>query len=369
MEKDLSLIVCSLKELRQKKGYTQSELADLLGIKRQAVYDIESGRYLPNTLIALRIAKIFGVPIEHIFEEKTAATREVELVEDIPIDSRVAVVKVRDRYICYPAAPNEFLAGYAQAADGLYIGDKTVQFLKSESIIDNTVAVLGCDPAFSILSSYVCTADTAMLYRFASTRAALDAIANGLAHVAGVHMHSKTSNPSSANIELAHQIMGDQKIGIVSFASYDEGLIVAPGNPLGIRGPEDFAHKDIRFVNREPGAAVRFLIEDALKDKGMQPSDISGFDKCVYSHNEGAQLVYHGLADVALGMRNVAETYRLSFIPLASVQCDLVIPYDFWENRSVRVLLDTLQTKRLRMELQALPGYDTSTTGDIIEEP
>lgn len=53
-------IKCMVKEFQQKKGWSQEELAKSLGIRRQAVYDIESGRYLPNTAIALRLARLCG---------------------------------------------------------------------------------------------------------------------------------------------------------------------------------------------------------------------------------------------------------------------------------------------------------------------
>ena len=51
-------VSCRLKELRTQKKMTQSELAGLVGIKRQAVYDIEAGRYLPNTGVALAMADV-----------------------------------------------------------------------------------------------------------------------------------------------------------------------------------------------------------------------------------------------------------------------------------------------------------------------
>jgi DNA-binding XRE family transcriptional regulator len=48
---------CHLKAMRQSKAMTQSQLAQWVGVKRQAIYDIESGRYLPNTALALKLAR------------------------------------------------------------------------------------------------------------------------------------------------------------------------------------------------------------------------------------------------------------------------------------------------------------------------
>lgn len=360
-------IICSLKELRQKKGYTQSELANILGIKRQAIYDIESGRYLPNTLIALRLARILNVPVEKIFEEKLSSNKEVELVEEVPIDSRVSVVKIRGKYIGYPIKNKDIISGEIQTADGLYKGNGKVHLLTSDNIVDNTLALLGCDPAFNIISTYVTTPESSMHYRFASSKNALEALAQGRAHIAGTHMHSK--GDGDGNVAFARKIMGDQKIGIVAFAEYEEGFIVASGNPLGIKGVEDLTRTDVRFVNREPGAALRFLLEDLLEENGIPLSNIAGFDKCVNSHAEGAQLVEYGQADVVLGLRSIAEIYDVGFVPLSSVHSDLVIPSDLWDTRPVKMLLDALQIKRLRLELQSIAGYNTDNTGKVIEHP
>ena len=364
---DTAQIICSLKELRQKKGYTQSELANMLGIKRQAVYDIESGRYLPNTLIALRLSRILNVTVEDIFKEKLSSTKEVELMEDAPVESRVSVVKVREKYIGYPIKNKDVISGEIQTADGLYKGGGKIHLIKREDIIDNTLALLGCDPAFNIVSTYITTSESSMHYRFASSKNALESLAQGRAHVAGTHMHSV--NGSDANIEYAQKIMGSQKIGVVAFAEYEEGFIVAPGNPLNIKGVEDLTRSNVRFVNREPGAALRFFLEDMLLENKIPFSSVEGFDKCVYSHAEGAQLVEFGLADVALGLRSLAEIYNVGFVPLSSVNSDLIIPADLWDIRPVKMLIDALQIKRLRLELQSIAGYNTDNTGKIIKQP
>jgi len=47
---------------------TQQELADLAGVTRQTIHSIERGRYNPSVGLALRLAEIFGVPVEALFE-------------------------------------------------------------------------------------------------------------------------------------------------------------------------------------------------------------------------------------------------------------------------------------------------------------
>ena len=62
-----------VRELRERKGWSQGELAERLEVSRQTVNAIETGKYDPSLPLAFRIAREFGEPIESIF-----------LFEDVP---------------------------------------------------------------------------------------------------------------------------------------------------------------------------------------------------------------------------------------------------------------------------------------------
>jgi putative transcriptional regulator len=57
-----------VREQRSELGLTQAEVAEALGVSRQTVISIENGRYLPSLPLAFRIARLFGVPLEQMFE-------------------------------------------------------------------------------------------------------------------------------------------------------------------------------------------------------------------------------------------------------------------------------------------------------------
>jgi putative transcriptional regulator len=61
-----------LKVHRARKNITQEELSDLVGVTRPTINFIENGRFVPSALLALKIARVFGVPFEEVFflEEK-----------------------------------------------------------------------------------------------------------------------------------------------------------------------------------------------------------------------------------------------------------------------------------------------------------
>ncbi len=57
----------SIRIERAIKNITQGELADLIGVSRQTINTIESNKYVPSTVLALKIARVFGKPVEQIF--------------------------------------------------------------------------------------------------------------------------------------------------------------------------------------------------------------------------------------------------------------------------------------------------------------
>jgi len=57
-----------VRELRTDRGWSQGDLADKLEVSRQTINAIETGRYDPSLPLAFRIARLFGAPIESIFD-------------------------------------------------------------------------------------------------------------------------------------------------------------------------------------------------------------------------------------------------------------------------------------------------------------
>jgi putative transcriptional regulator len=56
-----------LEELRKARGLRQEELAEALEVSRQTIGSLENGRYNPSILLAFKLSRYFGVPIEEIF--------------------------------------------------------------------------------------------------------------------------------------------------------------------------------------------------------------------------------------------------------------------------------------------------------------
>jgi DNA-binding XRE family transcriptional regulator len=61
-------LITRIKEYREKAGYKQSELAELVGARRETIVHLENGKYNPSLKLAMDIAKVFHVTVEDLFE-------------------------------------------------------------------------------------------------------------------------------------------------------------------------------------------------------------------------------------------------------------------------------------------------------------
>jgi molybdate-binding protein/DNA-binding XRE family transcriptional regulator len=370
MDDNQPKITCHVKAYRQAKGLSQGQLADAVGVKRQAVYDIESGRYLPNTGVAIRMAKILGCTVETLFNEETTGDLvEIDIAGQEPAGSpRLYSANIRGRLIGVPQTEDILSNRGIPAADAILEPDGIqARVYCSNDILDKTILLFGCDPAFSILGDHVGRAfNGARVHTcFASSYASMRALAQGTAHVGGVHLHNRSDGES--NVTLAREMLTGMGGKVVGFTTMEEGLMVASGNPHGIRSIDDLYLKNLNFVNREHGAALRILLDDHLAAAKLPGASIIGYHNEVKNHNEGARLVASGAVDAALGLHVVAGLYGLSFVPLAAVRCDLVIPDDLLSHQTVRIMLDVLQTRALRDDIASVPGYETSFSGNLID--
>ncbi len=362
-------IICRVKQYRQAAGLSQTQVAKAIGVKRQAIYDIESGRYLPNTAIALGLARHFGCRVEDLFfERRSVPSPSITMAQgDMPASSRVSLVKVRGRMIGYPLDGALSLCHELRAADGILEENGAgVRLFGSNANIEKNVLLMGCDPAFALLAAHAVRVDPTarILCRFASSHASLNALSCGQAHIAGTHLHSTSGTDS--NVTWARKKLDGVGGTVIGFSLMEEGLMVAPGNPKGIRSVADLASPEICMVNREAGAALRVLLDDELVKSGIPGGSVNGYGNEVQTHHQGAQMVACKAADAALGLRTIACAFGLDFVPIAEVRCDLVIPADLIEHPTIKLILNILQTRDLLDEIGSLPGYNSTETGKTI---
>lgn len=94
----------------------------------------------------------------------------------------------------------------------------------------------------------------------------------------------------------------------------EQGLLVAPGNPLGIGTLADLAICRARYVNRQKGSGTRLWFDRLLSEQRIPTSAINGYAVEEFTHQAVAAVVAYGAADAGLGLRAAAERFNLGFV-------------------------------------------------------
>lgn len=359
-----------VRSLRLARRLSQQELAGRAGLTRQGVNAIEAGRYVPNAAVALRLAQALGCRVEDAFllPEQTVERRAELATPPRGAGERVLLGTVGRRLVAHPIVGPRLCPDGFVASDGLAINSAgDVRLFVTPELPERTAFLVGCDPSLGILSSWVSrrAPDTRLVWLHGSSQPALDALAQATAHVAGIHLPDDEGG--GYNIGQARQALPGGGL-VVSYADWEQGFIVAAGNPRHLRGAADLARPGVRLVNREPGSGSRVLLDRLLARAGVPASAVAGYGHVVSTHMAVARAVGAGAADAGIGLRAVASAMDLDFVPVADVRFDLVIPREHLRHPAVEVLLDVLQSASLRAELAALPGYSVARTGSALAD-
>ena len=146
-----------------------------------------------------------------------------------------------------------------------------------------------------------------------------------------------------------------------------QGLMVAPGNPLGVHGLADLAPvpgRTLRFINRQAGSGTRVLMDHLLAAQGLAPEAIAGwFDAPEDSHLAVAAALASGAADAGPGIEAAARAFGLGFVPLIDEDYFLVCLKDALDHPAVAKLRAALADPAWVQALQGLPGYAPAAGG------
>jgi putative molybdopterin biosynthesis protein len=194
----------------------------------------------------------------------------------------------------------------------------------------------------------------------------LVALRRGEAHLAGSHLLDPDTG--EYNISYIQRYLPETPVMLVALAGRQQGLMVRRGNPRGLRTLADLGLPGVSFVNRQRGAGTRVLLDYEIGKIGLEPVEISGYEREEYTHLAVAAAVASGVADCGLGIAAAARALDLDFVPLFKERYDLVIPQAYYGGELLKPLLELLHDPVVRTEVAALPGYDVSRMGDVIAE-
>ncbi len=199
---------------------------------------------------------------------------------------------------------------------------------------------------------------------FVGSLAGLVAVASCEADIAGAHLLDEKSG--EFNIPFIRRLMPEGTVSVMTLVQRVQGLMTAPGNPRHIASIEDLAQPGVTFVNRQEGSGTRTLLDSWLLRSGIPSAAIKGYEREEKTHMAVASLIAQGKADVGLGAQSAASVTGLDFIPLARERYDLVALQETFERPHLRKLRKTVSSAAFKKMLDAIPGCDTSETGNVI---
>jgi len=241
------------------------------------------------------------------------------------------------------------------------------ELLHPMSYIKNTIVAVGShDNSLDILADQIKSKHVGSILSSSNvgSMGGLMAIKKGVCHLAGSHLLN--AEDGSYNISYIKKYLPDISIRLVNLVFRDQGLIIPHGNPKNIKGIEDIVRDDIVFINRQTGSGTRILLDYRLGQLGIEPRTIRGYENEEYTHMSVAVAVLSGAADVGLGIYAAAKALNLDFIPVVTEQYDLVIPKEPFESKNIQILLETINTAKFKKRVEALGGYHTEQTGEIV---
>ena len=193
------------------------------------------------------------------------------------------------------------------------------------------------------------------------------AIRRGEAHLAGSHLLDEDTG--EYNISFINRLLPGVPLKLVNLCYREQGFMVLPGNPKQITAFKDIVSKRASFINRQGGAGTRLLTDKILREQGVAPEEISGYDHEEYTHMAIAAAVASGSVDTGMGIRAAALALGLDFVPVAEERYDLIIPEQFYEDEKIVTLLTLISTDtHFHQAVLELGGYDLRDCGKVLYE-
>jgi putative molybdopterin biosynthesis protein len=241
------------------------------------------------------------------------------------------------------------------------------ELLRTPAQIEGTLVAIGShDNTLDLLADFIRRKDPTVTLSSANVGSlgGLLTLRRGFSHLAGSHLLD--TRTGEYNVSYLREHLKGVPLRLVNFVYREQGFLVPKGNPKKILGFGDLVRDDVVLVNRQLGSGTRILLDYHLKQEGLDPARIAGYDREEFTHMAVAVDVLSGRADVGMGIYAAARALDLDFVPVTTERYDLVIPERFWGDQKVKVLLEVLGDEDFRTAVAALGGYGVQQMGEVL---
>lgn len=280
---------------------------------------------------------------------------------------RVTLGKKGDSYFAVPLARGAgVITSFTKAAGILEIPQNTegyeagqtveIRLLKKKNEIEKSLIITGShDPVIDEISDMLkgAGADFSVISSHVGSMGAVSAVRGGLAHMGAIHLLDE--NDGSYNESYVKKYFPEGGAVLVKGIGRVQGIMVAAGNPLGIKNIGDAVK--CRYVNRQRGAGTRLLFDYLLKKNGIDPSDVDGYANEKFTHTSVAALIASGSADAGMGIYSAAKMYGLDFIPVCNEEYDFLVDEKETDNEYVKAFFEMLHSDEFKRRAEKMGGY------------
>ncbi len=305
-------------------SYSPEEIGKLLKISRGTVYELLKRGDIPSYRVGKKIRISQGDLQVYMNSSKPAAPSSPG---NVPVSLEKLIIENQGLIICGQDIILDVLTRYLEKKN----------------------------PMLRSLRSYVGSIDGLLaLYR-------------GTASVSAVHLWD--GETGEYNIPYVRRLLPGQHAIVINLVYRNLGFYVPAGNPQEIHGWPDLLEADVTFVNRDKGSGARVLIDESLRNLGIDYRDIKGYQNEEMSHIACASAVARGVADVGFGTEKAAlQVPEVDFVFLKKERYDLVMYKHDLEKSNFQTLLAILRSPEFKNEVDGMGGYDTSMMGQVIGE-
>ncbi|MGD0232101.1 MAG: molybdopterin biosynthesis protein [Syntrophorhabdales bacterium] len=278
---------------------------------------------------------------------------------------RVRLVAKDETYYAYPLPRGAGVFSSLSRADGLVTIPAAVEgyhegsslraaLLRPEGELADRINIVGShDLSLDVLRDMIKTRRPAidLVSAHVGSLSGIIAMQKGIIDLVTTHILDEREKVY--NIPAIRRYLAERKVRLVHITKRIQGLLVAKGNPKGIRGVADLARPDVRFVNRQLGSGTRILLDMMLKERGIEAREIRGYDREESTHTAVALLVKEGIADTGLAIHAVSRIFSLDFIPLMEEEYDLIVTEEFAGDARFALLMELLASPEFASRLSS----------------
>ena len=284
---------------------TTAEVATYLRLKERTVYEMASKRQIPCTRATGKL----------LFSRKLIE-RWVEGRTDLP-------------------------AGYDAAPPPIYAGS-------SDPLLEWALRESGS--GLAVLTS--------------GSRDGLERLARGQALLAGIHI--RDPDGETYNVETIRRAIPYPDIVAIRWAEREQGLLVAPGNPMGLRSLADLFDRHPRIVLRPEGTGSRILFDALVEQAGRDAAALDILPHEAQTEADLAAMIAEGEADCGLGVAAAARRSGLAFVALGIRESfDLVMRRRDYFESPIQKLLSFARSNAFARRAESYDGYSLDQLGAV----